>query len=438
MSNVYKIIWVVFLLSTVSFAQLKARVNPAATGGPSVSLGGCNSTTPGVQYNFYRGTTAKGESTTPLNATPLSTCSYVDTTVVVGGTYFYVAKAYLSVGGLSAGSNEVSAAIPATTGANTPTGLTVAAPATLQWTAPATQSGYNLLAYEIYRGTSPTTIGTTPVAIVLGSQITYADTSCTAPCSYYVVAYDLLNDMSFTPSGPSNIASTASTTTPVAHVAGACSSMTVEMSATGAWPASCTPSKTGDAISAFVYCHPSAGTITGITLTAPGYTVNGTGPGSIYQADAPGNTGSNQVGATFGIIALNTSPVTFTASFAGASNCSDYGVSLSEEYTNNSQVGGKTTFNASGSAAGASGTCNQAGAAVTPPLANEAVSVACISTGGATAATSPWILGEVDAATNWDGDEYQIVPTAGKTVTPAFTDSTGAYVVQSVAIAPAN
>src|SRR5262249_47566505 len=39
-------------------------------------------------YNVYRGTTAGGESTTPL-ATGVTTTSYSDTTAVNGTTYFY-------------------------------------------------------------------------------------------------------------------------------------------------------------------------------------------------------------------------------------------------------------------------------------------------------------------------------------------------------------
>ena len=73
---------------------------------------------PTLAYNIYRGTTAGGESATPLNASPIdagcsstTTCVYVDTTVSAGATYYYTAKATLN-GGLSAASNEVSAQIP--------------------------------------------------------------------------------------------------------------------------------------------------------------------------------------------------------------------------------------------------------------------------------------------------------------------------------------
>ena len=40
-----------------------------------------------VGYNVYRGTTSGGESSTPLNSTPISGTSYVDETVTAGATY---------------------------------------------------------------------------------------------------------------------------------------------------------------------------------------------------------------------------------------------------------------------------------------------------------------------------------------------------------------
>jgi fibronectin type III domain protein len=60
-------------------------------------------------YNIYRGTTAGGESTTPLNSTPLSasTLSFHDTTALPGNTYYYTVKA-LDSPILGTASNEVS------------------------------------------------------------------------------------------------------------------------------------------------------------------------------------------------------------------------------------------------------------------------------------------------------------------------------------------
>ena len=54
-------------------------------------------------YNIYRGTTAGGESTTPINSTPIAGTSYVDATALPGNTYYYVVKAIVgsAVNGVS-------------------------------------------------------------------------------------------------------------------------------------------------------------------------------------------------------------------------------------------------------------------------------------------------------------------------------------------------
>lgn len=76
------------------------------------------SVTPGVAgYWVYRGTTAGGESSTPLNPTmvtgSVSTFVYNDTAVTAGATYYYVVTAVASDGVTqSADSNEVSATVP--------------------------------------------------------------------------------------------------------------------------------------------------------------------------------------------------------------------------------------------------------------------------------------------------------------------------------------
>jgi len=69
-----------------------------------------------TQYNILRGTTSGGESATPIGNTLASacsptTCTYIDSTVAGGQTYFYEITAQNS-GGTSAPSPEVSVAIP--------------------------------------------------------------------------------------------------------------------------------------------------------------------------------------------------------------------------------------------------------------------------------------------------------------------------------------
>ena len=72
------------------------------------------STTSGILgYYIYRGTSAGGESTTPLNTTPVSAITYVDTNVTAGTKYYYVVTAVASNGTTqSAASNEASATVP--------------------------------------------------------------------------------------------------------------------------------------------------------------------------------------------------------------------------------------------------------------------------------------------------------------------------------------
>jgi fibronectin type 3 domain-containing protein len=88
----------------------------ASTTSPNiVNLSWTASASAATGYNVYRGTTSGGESSSPLNSTPLAagTTSYQDTTAVAGNTYYYVVKA-VNASALSSISNEVTVAIPAT------------------------------------------------------------------------------------------------------------------------------------------------------------------------------------------------------------------------------------------------------------------------------------------------------------------------------------
>jgi len=83
----------------------------SGTGTHSVLLQWTASTTAGVTYNVFRGTSSGGEGTTPINSSPVSTTSYTDTNVTSGQTYFYTVEAVDS-GGSSVPSNEAQAKIP--------------------------------------------------------------------------------------------------------------------------------------------------------------------------------------------------------------------------------------------------------------------------------------------------------------------------------------
>jgi hypothetical protein len=56
-------------------------------------------------YDVFRGTSSGGESTTPLNSSPITGTTYTDTTLTPG-TWYYVAKS-TEGGALSVASDEV-------------------------------------------------------------------------------------------------------------------------------------------------------------------------------------------------------------------------------------------------------------------------------------------------------------------------------------------
>jgi hypothetical protein len=89
-------------------------VSLSGAGTHDVILSWTASTTPGVVgYNVFRGATSGGESTTPLNSSPINGTTYTDATVQAGQTYYYVVTAVASNDVTqSADSNEVSAAVP--------------------------------------------------------------------------------------------------------------------------------------------------------------------------------------------------------------------------------------------------------------------------------------------------------------------------------------
>jgi len=86
----------------------------SGTGTPDVTLTWTPSATSGVAgYDIYRGTTSGGESPVPLNSSPVSGDSFVDTNVQAGQTYYYVVTAVGSNGATqSADSNQAAATVP--------------------------------------------------------------------------------------------------------------------------------------------------------------------------------------------------------------------------------------------------------------------------------------------------------------------------------------
>jgi hypothetical protein len=179
----------------------------------SVSLSCTDSDSAGVTgYFFYRGTVSGGESSTALNTTPTVPCAYIDLTVLGATTYFYNARSYcptctptLS----TSASNEAEAIVPANGAPDPPTGLTVGTivgtNVPLKWTAPPVQVGYNAIATEILRGSTPTLPGPGIVGIVPASATSFTDPDCPRTCYYEIKSYDIQSDAKFVLSPPSNI-----------------------------------------------------------------------------------------------------------------------------------------------------------------------------------------------------------------------------------------
>jgi hypothetical protein len=89
-------------------------VSLSGTGSHDVIVSWTASVTAGVVgYYVYRGTTSGGESSTPLNSTPVSGTSFADENVTAGLTYYYEVTAVASDGVTqSAPSVEASATVP--------------------------------------------------------------------------------------------------------------------------------------------------------------------------------------------------------------------------------------------------------------------------------------------------------------------------------------
>jgi fibronectin type 3 domain-containing protein len=198
---------------TSATPQLAAPVAPtgltATAGNASVTLGWI-AASGATSYNVYRGTTAGGESVTPL-ATAITAVSYPDTAVTNGATYYYKVAA-VNAGGTSSQSSEASAT-PQPPAPAAPTGLTATAgysAVTLNWTASSGATSYN-----VYRGTTGGGESATPLATGLAS-VSYPDTAVTNGTTYYykVAALNigavsaLSSESSATPQSPTPAAPT--------------------------------------------------------------------------------------------------------------------------------------------------------------------------------------------------------------------------------------
>jgi fibronectin type 3 domain-containing protein len=277
---------------TITIAAGTAPAAPtgltATAGNASVALS-WTASSGATSYNVYRGTTAGGESTTPL-ATGITTTTYTDSTAVNGTKYYYKVAA-VNAGGTSALSTEVSAT-PEPAAPAAPTGLTATAgnaSVALNWTASGGATSYN-----VYRGTTAGGESTTPLATGI-TTTTYTDSTAVNGTTYYykVAAVNaggtsaLSTEVSATPQ--------STTTTP------ATPTVTVD-------PASSTIGS-GNSLSVKVTVAGSGATPTGsVTLSGGGYTSTAqTLVSGSYTFTIPSNS-------------LNIGTDTLTASYGGDTN----------------------------------------------------------------------------------------------------------------------
>jgi fibronectin type 3 domain-containing protein len=158
-----------------------------------------------TSYNVYRGTTAGGESTTPVASNLTAGTTYTDTGLTDGTAYYYVVKA-VNQGGVSPASNEASAT-PEPPAPAAPTGLAATAgnsSVSVAWTASSGATSYN-----VYRGTTAGGESVIPVATGI-TTAAYTDSAVTNGTTYYytVAAVNvggtsaMSNEASATPQSP--------------------------------------------------------------------------------------------------------------------------------------------------------------------------------------------------------------------------------------------
>jgi subtilase family serine protease len=175
---------------------------PSSNGGPSVT-----------GYNVYEGTTASGESTTPVNGTPIGATSYTVTGLTNGTTYYFDVTAVNSVGN-SVASKEASATPTAATVPPAPTNLVASGANTtvnLSWSAPSSNGGPSVTGYNVYKGTTASGESTTPVNGTPIGATSYTVTGLTNGTTYY---FDVTAVNSVGNSVASKEASTTPATTP--------------------------------------------------------------------------------------------------------------------------------------------------------------------------------------------------------------------------------
>ncbi len=153
-------------------------VAPTSTGGRAIT-----------GYNVYKATVSGGQTSTPVNASPLAAGARTYTvTGLTNGTRYYFKVRAINAQGVGTSSNQLSA-IPATVpGAPTALkGVAGNAKVALTWVAPTATGGSPITGYNVYKGTvsggeSATPVNATPLGGVAKS---YTVTGLTNGTKYF-------------------------------------------------------------------------------------------------------------------------------------------------------------------------------------------------------------------------------------------------------------
>ncbi len=179
--------------------------------------------------------------------------------------------------------------------------------------------------------------------------------------------------------------------------------------------------RAGDAIVLHTFCTSNV-VVTGLTLDAPGWTFFPLGPftASIANTDYV---------ASFGTIAPDTLPHTFTVTWTGTPQC-QFMDELGDELANADPAGGPTTFDAHTEMLGSAGDCT---ATLTTGHAGDAIWAAC--SGNVSAIGAGYAKGADDGNQDWS--EYLLSPApAGTVAQPTFTSTGTSWAMTAVSIAP--